>query len=75
MRYLLLTLLLSCGLHLASAQAVTDHRTVIREKLETYYQANKDKDYDTVLDMVYPKLFTLHTQKNLLHGFPGYEGE
>lgn len=75
MRYLLLLISVACGTHFATAQTPTDHRPVIREKLETYYQANKDKDYDKVLDMVYPKLFTLVPRETMKQVFLSMENE
>lgn len=37
----------------------TTAATQIQERLDVYFQANEEKDFDVILDMIYPKLYDL----------------
>jgi len=48
-----------------SARAVTE----IQDRLDIYFKANEEKDFDTILDMVYPKLFDLVPREQMKSQF------
>ena len=47
----------------------------IREKAETYLQATENADWEGVVDMLYPKLFTLSPREAMINTFKNMEGE
>lgn len=53
----------------------TDHRAVVSDSLEVYLQANYDKDYDKIMDMVYPKLFDIVAREDMIAMFEGMASE
>lgn len=52
-----------------------DHQTIISDSLEVYLQANYDKDYDKIMDMVYPRLFDIVAREDMIAMFKGIESE
>lgn len=52
-----------------------DHRAIISDSLEVYLQANYDKDYEKIMDMIYPKLFDIVTRENMIAMFEGMSSE
>lgn len=52
-----------------------DHRQQIRETLDIYFQANVDKDYDQILNMIYPRLFEIVSKEEMKGLFTQMEAE
>lgn len=52
-----------------------DHRQEIQETLDIYFQANLNKDYDKILDMIYPRLFEIVSKEEMLGLFKQMESE
>jgi len=60
------------------AMAQVDSTTAvqqIQDRLDIYFQANEEKDFDTVLDMVYPKLFTIAPRDLMKQQFTSLEAQ
>ncbi len=74
MRYYLLFMicLLSGTLSAQTLDTITENQ--IRAKLDTYFVATDDKDWDAVLDMLYPKLFELAPRESVKQQFTSLEG-
>jgi len=74
MRHFLLFLvcLLSCTLSAQTLDTITENQ--IRAKLDTYFVATDAKDWDAVLDMIYPKLFDLASRESVRQQFASLEG-
>jgi len=52
-----------------------DHRAVVSDSLKVYLQANYDKDYDKIMDMVYPRLFDIVAREDMIAMFEGMASE
>lgn len=63
-------LLLACCQPLLSAQ----DNQAITGRLSEYFEATKAKDWQKVVDMVYPKLFTLVDKSEMVQMFQDMEG-
>lgn len=74
MRYFLLftICLLSSPLCAQTLDTITENQ--IRAKLDTYFVATDAKDWDAVLDMIYPKLFELAPRESVRQQFSSLEG-
>lgn len=71
MKYLLGWLLLALPL-LANAQ--TADESAIQERLQAYYEANESKDWESVVDMLYPPLVEMASRDALVQTFNDLEG-
>ncbi len=67
----LLFLLLSS---IAVAWAQSDKEAAIRQRLDEYFRATEAKDWNKVVDMVYPKLFNLVEKEDMVQLFADMEG-
>lgn len=71
MQKLLISLIL-LGLGLtASAQS----QAGLDENIERYIQATENKDWEGVMDLIYPKLFNLVTREQMIQVFESLDGE
>ena len=75
MKRLFFSFLLTGCLAIGLSAQNTDHRAVVSDSLEVYLQANYDKDYDKIMDMVYPKLFDIVAREEMIAMFKGMESE
>lgn len=75
MKTFFFTLVLSCFAVLGLSAQATDHRAIISDSLEVYLQANYDKDYDKIMDMVYPRLFDIVAREDMIAMFQGMASE
>ena len=66
-----LFLLLAC---LAPATWGQSDSTAIQQRLDEYFKATEAKDWNKVVDMVYPKLFTLVAKEDMVQLFADMEG-
>lgn len=75
MRYFLLftICLLSKTFCAQTLDTITENQ--IRAKLDTYFVATDAKDWDTVLDMIYPKLFELAPRESVRQQFVSLEDD
>jgi hypothetical protein len=64
--------LLTIGFRPLQAQG---HKTGIMEKLDIYFKATEEKNWEGVLDMIYPKLFDLASREDLIAVFENMEAE
>ena len=53
---------------------LAQHEPAITDRLGEYFAATKAKDWQKVVDMVYPKLFTLVEKKEMVQMFQDMEG-
>lgn len=57
-----------------SAQTLSDQdKTAINSRLAEYFEFTKANDYTSMMDYVYPKIFTLATKEQLVQVFNGLE--
>lgn len=75
MRYFLTSLVLLFLVNTALVAQADDHRAVITDSLEVYLQANYDKDYNKIMDMIYPKLFEIVSRETMIALFEGMDSE
>lgn len=55
---------------IAAAQVdSTTAATQIQERLDVYFKANEEKDFDIILDMIYPKLYELAPREQVKSQF------
>lgn len=74
MRHYLLVMVCLLGGTLSAQTLDTITENQIRAKLDTYFVATDAKDWDTVLDMIYPKLFDLAPRESIRQQFTSLEG-
>lgn len=67
----ILLLFLACT---TVARAQSGEETAIRQRLDEYFKATEAKDWNKVVDMVYPKLFDLVEKKDMVQLFADMEG-
>ena len=67
--------LLSFAVLAKASPTPNDYRQEIMEVLDVYFQANVDKDYDTILDMIYPRLFEIVSKEEMKQLFTQMEAE
>lgn len=72
MQKLITLCLLIAGLN-AAAWGQGDS-TAIQQRLDAYFRATEEKDWTKVVDMVYPKLFSLVKKEDLVQLFADMEG-
>lgn len=75
MKEILLSLLLVSFFTGSISAQGSDHRRSVSDSLQVYLQANYDKDYDKIMDMVYPKLFDIVAREDMIAMFKGMESE
>ena len=63
------TLLIALFLTLSSFALSAQNTDIIDSSLDKYIQASNDKDWNTVMDMVYEKLFTIAPKEQMLAMF------
>jgi len=77
--FILAILFFSFSLHqsFATTQSTSfgDHRQEIQGTLDVYFQANLDKDYEKILDMIYPRLFEIVSKEEMMGLFKQMEAE
>ena len=56
------------------AVAQTADETAIPERLQAYYEANEAKDWESVVDMLYPPLVEMASREALVQMFTDLEG-
>lgn len=69
-----LTILLGLICLSVSARAQFDASHAIQQRLNEYFEATKAKDWPKVVDLLYPKLFTLMEKKDMVQLFQDMEG-
>lgn len=67
--YWLLLLALPLGVFAQSAE-----EDAIQKRLQAYYEANENKDWETVVDMLYPPLVEMASREALIQMFNDLEG-
>ncbi len=75
MKTILTAALLLC---LSVAYGQTDSTAAAQQingRLKVYFQANEEKDFDTILDMVYPKLFDMVPREMVKEQFAAMKGQ
>lgn len=60
---------------LKKEDSVTGHRAEINKVLDIYFEANRNKDFEKIMDMLYPKLFDAVPKEMMLQVFKQMEGE
>lgn len=68
-------LLIIWCLPLFSAAQSETRKAAISEKLDMFFAATQEKDWDKVLDLTYPKLFNLYPREQMLGVFQNMEAE
>ncbi|MCB0586004.1 MAG: hypothetical protein KDD06_11845 [Phaeodactylibacter sp.] len=58
----------------ATALAQNNDTKAIQQRLDEYFRATEAKDWNKVVDMVYPKLFNLTTKEDMVQLFADMEG-
>jgi hypothetical protein len=54
--------------------AQSTEKDAIQERLQAYYEANENKDWETVVDMLYPPLVEMASREALVQMFADLEG-
>lgn len=72
---LLVIALLSGVLPLTGYTQSDDRSAAITSKLEQFFQATQEKDWDQVLDLTYPKLYELVPREQMLEVFQSMESQ
>lgn len=70
----LITLLFLLTATAATAWSQSSETAAIQQRLDEYFQATEAKDWNKVVDMVYPKLFTLVKKEDMVRLFADMEG-
>lgn len=55
--------------------AAQNTRTSIENRVNSYFEATERKDWNAVVDMVYPKLFNIATKEQMVEVFESIESE
>ena len=58
----------------ASVQAQDGPRQAIEQRLDTYFEATKAKDWEQAVNLLYPKLFNLVPKEDMIQMFRDMEG-
>ena len=70
----LITLLFLLTVAAANSWGQSSETDAIQQRLDEYFQATEAKEWDKVVDMVYPKLFTLVKKEDMVQLFADMEG-
>lgn len=54
--------------------AQSESETAIQKRLQAYYEANQQKDWEAVVDMLYPPLLELSSREDMVQMFSDMEG-
>ncbi|MCB0582848.1 MAG: hypothetical protein KDD10_26455 [Phaeodactylibacter sp.] len=69
-----ITLLFALAVFSTAARSQNDDSAAIQKRLDEYFRATEAKDWNKVVDMVYPKLFGLMEKKDMVQLFADMEG-